>query len=130
MRRRRPLLVLLVFLPACSAGTAPPSLTAAERARLAAARLELTLGVGQHRASWPREDLVAALAQRRLFLRVDRLEAFVEPPDLVATVQAFGNPDHTLPVDRKSTRLNSSHSQISYAVFCLKKKKKTTRRSE
>src|SRR5688572_31936629 len=30
-----------------------------------------------------------------------------------------------LNVDRKSTRLNSSHSQISYAVFCLKKKKKT-----
>src|SRR2546421_1612791 len=29
-------------------------------------------------------------------------------------------------VDRKSTRLNSSHDQISYAVFCLKKKKKTT----
>src|SRR5438309_6231671 len=27
--------------------------------------------------------------------------------------------------DRKSTRLNSSHSSISYAVFCLKKKKKT-----
>src|SRR2546427_7313026 len=27
-------------------------------------------------------------------------------------------------LDRKSTRLNSSHSQISYAVFCLKKKKK------
>src|SRR2546427_8397504 len=30
--------------------------------------------------------------------------------------------------DRKSTRLNSSHSQISYAVFCLKKKKKTSGR--
>src|SRR5688572_33440875 len=29
--------------------------------------------------------------------------------------------------DRKSTRLNSSHSQISYAVFCLKKKKKKTK---
>src|SRR5256886_9021548 len=28
-------------------------------------------------------------------------------------------------LDRKSTRLNSSHSQISYAVFCLKKKKET-----
>src|SRR2546430_11646730 len=28
--------------------------------------------------------------------------------------------------DRKSTRLNSSHSQISYAVFCLKKKKRKT----
>src|SRR2546427_5439669 len=37
---------------------------------------------------------------------------------------------HQVPIsqearDRKSTRLNSSHSQISYAVFCLKKKKKT-----
>src|SRR2546427_9652699 len=31
--------------------------------------------------------------------------------------------------DRKSTRLNSSHSQISYAVFCLKKKKKKTTHS-
>src|SRR2546430_13266067 len=30
--------------------------------------------------------------------------------------------------DRKSTRLNSSHSQISYAVFCLKKKKKKNNR--
>src|SRR2546430_3568144 len=33
---------------------------------------------------------------------------------------------HRLRRDRKSTRLNSSHSQISYAVFCLKKKKKNT----
>src|SRR2546427_7678841 len=32
--------------------------------------------------------------------------------------------------DRKSTRLNSSHSQISYAVFCLKKKKKNKQRYE
>src|SRR2546430_3495946 len=31
--------------------------------------------------------------------------------------------------DRKSTRLNSSHSQISYAVFCLKKKKKKRRKT-
>src|SRR3712207_7016753 len=30
---------------------------------------------------------------------------------------------HLLVVDRKSTRLNSSHANISYAVFCLKKKK-------
>src|SRR2546430_12674503 len=32
----------------------------------------------------------------------------------------------SLKLDRKSTRLNSSHSQISYAVFCLKKKKTHT----
>src|SRR3712207_7953307 len=31
---------------------------------------------------------------------------------------------HAVEVDRKSTRLNSSHANISYAVFCLKKKKK------
>src|SRR2546430_6836316 len=36
------------------------------------------------------------------------------------------NPGVEYVQDRKSTRLNSSHSQISYAVFCLKKKKKTT----
>src|SRR5438034_5534653 len=39
----------------------------------------------------------------------------------------------TPPPDRKSTRLNSSHTVISYAVFCLKKKKKTktiTRQNE
>src|SRR2546430_5771829 len=35
-----------------------------------------------------------------------------------------GRPPLGEPVDRKSTRLNSSHSQISYAVFCLKKKNK------
>src|SRR3712207_7138521 len=31
--------------------------------------------------------------------------------------------DQSIPIDRKSTRLNSSHANISYAVFCLKKKK-------
>src|SRR3712207_7496370 len=31
-----------------------------------------------------------------------------------------------VPLDRKSTRLNSSHANISYAVFCLKKKKTST----
>src|SRR5256886_3633939 len=38
-----------------------------------------------------------------------------------------GNTRVRSPTDRKSTRLNSSHSQISYAVFCLKKKKQDTR---
>src|SRR5688572_31538065 len=37
---------------------------------------------------------------------------------------AFTGAHDRKPGDRKSTRLNSSHSQISYAVFCLKKKKK------
>src|SRR2546430_3477919 len=45
---------------------------------------------------------------------------------ICAAVKALAGGKAALPVtrkDRKSTRLNSSHSQISYAVFCLKKKK-------
>src|SRR2546427_7818688 len=39
-----------------------------------------------------------------------------------------GPVSHLAARDRKSTRLNSSHSQISYAVFCLKKKNRRSRR--
>src|SRR2546430_11346301 len=49
-------------------------------------------------------------------------------PRVVALPRLFDLDDLSAHVaqhqDRKSTRLNSSHSQISYAVFCLKKKKK------
>src|SRR3712207_7551468 len=46
--------------------------------------------------------------------------------------ELYSNPKHPYTmsllsaVDRKSTRLNSSHANISYAVFCLKKKKKSS----
>src|SRR6266496_5335047 len=43
------------------------------------------------------------------------------PPERIVSLRS---PSFT--PDRKSTRLNSSHVEISYAVFCLKKKKKTT----
>src|SRR2546430_3059178 len=46
----------------------------------------------------------------------------VEPDGVGRGATPFPRPTS----DRKSTRLNSSHSQISYAVFCLKKKKKET----
>src|SRR3989440_3314603 len=49
------------------------------------------------------------------FPRLDGIEVF--------QLRRFGHA-----IDRKSTRLNSSHDQISYAVFCLKKKKLTCRR--
>src|SRR4051812_49903070 len=39
-----------------------------------------------------------------------------------AEVDELGQPDQPRAPDRKSTRLNSSHMSISYAVFCLKKK--------
>src|SRR5207247_6065648 len=44
-----------------------------------------------------------------------------EPAALVAACEAVLRPDG--PLDRKSTRLNSSHEWISYAVFCLKQQK-------
>src|SRR3712207_8638911 len=43
-----------------------------------------------------------------------------------SAVPEHGNQDPRNGPDRKSTRLNSSHANISYAVFCLKKKKTTT----
>src|SRR2546427_8509075 len=47
---------------------------------------------------------------------------------LLPVPRAVNDSSSRLPsLDRKSTRLNSSHSQISYAVFCLKKKKKQAR---
>src|SRR2546430_11067268 len=46
-----------------------------------------------------------------------------EKPDLSPVTEA-DQAIEAMARDRKSTRLNSSHSQISYAVFCLKKKKK------
>src|SRR5688572_32988965 len=54
----------------------------------------------------------AAAARRRRGLLLRRASASRRRPKAVDQDQ-----------DRKSTRLNSSHSQISYAVFCLKKKK-------
>src|SRR2546427_6622849 len=44
-------------------------------------------------------------------------------PSVMKKVRDFRSASRDLMTDRKSTRLNSSHSQISYAVFCLKKKK-------
>src|SRR2546430_10644219 len=69
----------------------------------------------------------SAAARSRRALRLARnhfdLAAFAQlvgavDDDFLAGLQSFADRG-----DRKSTRLNSSHSQISYAVFCLKKKK-------
>src|SRR3712207_6992883 len=65
-------------------------------------------------------------AERELDRAVDRAEAAAagDGLDLVAAHARVGGERHLGPArDRKSTRLNSSHANISYAVFCLKKKK-------
>src|SRR2546427_7622673 len=77
-----------------------------------------------------RSQLLAAIAAR-----LERKRTFDErAQEQLANVRLA--PDFSSPApleklgDRKSTRLNSSHSQISYAVFCLKKKKKTNKHKE
>src|SRR3989449_7895511 len=54
---------------------------------------------------------------------VELLDTGLDPVQLVAAA-----PVALLERDRKSTRLNSSHGYISYAVFCLKKKKQSNKR--
>src|SRR5256885_5240525 len=80
----------------------------------------------------PRRDRRAG--SRSFGLRAQNLmQVFVQEPQaevdlrrqvLINTMgkQDRSNSDFGLPLDRKSTRLNSSHLVISYAVFCLKKK--------
>src|SRR5688572_32560943 len=70
-----------------------------------------------------------AAAEKERVERPARLAALGDDqPDqpVVAESIAHANRADLVPAagDRKSTRLNSSHSQISYAVFCLKKKNK------
>src|SRR5438445_9457188 len=70
-----------------------------------------------------------------------RSVVIIDKPDAVQTEIRIGNfgirrdsPDYdALTIanqDRKSTRLNSSHANISYAVFCLKKKKKINKNEQ
>src|SRR2546430_4070285 len=70
----------------------------------------------------PRSTLFPYTTLFRSLVERDRRDAFAPEADVdagrLAQLRGEG-------LDRKSTRLNSSHSQISYAVFCLKKKKHT-----
>src|SRR2546430_979093 len=78
--------------------------------------------------------LAGELLFHPLFLRIPRLATILRCaiwwfsssisflPWSACSHLAVSVPSLLSPLDRKSTRLNSSHSQISYAVFCLKKK--------
>src|SRR3712207_6890027 len=78
---------------------------------------DLRLLVQQRRAGVVEGLLVrqAVVVGIGLQQRLHRPVVGLAPVDVLARVQPLG--------DRKSTRLNSSHANISYAVFCLKKKK-------
>src|SRR3712207_6947374 len=69
-------------------------------------------------------ELDAALAGLPEEFRVPVVLRDVGGLDYAEIATTLGVPVGTVKRDRKSTRLNSSHANISYAVFCLKKKKK------
>src|SRR3712207_8332018 len=74
----------------------------------------------------PLEQLLREAGRFRLLEPWEEIELAkaIERGDLAAKDRLI-NCNLRLVVDRKSTRLNSSHANISYAVFCLKKKKNT-----
>src|SRR5256884_818113 len=77
-------------------------------------------------AHWRAEITIAANdLQRELLLPALARRLRTQAPAAMLRVIDSGAPDAELlrSIDRKSTRLNSSHGYISYAVFCLKKKK-------
>src|SRR5206468_5655067 len=69
-----------------------------------------------------RPFVLLRLGERRFAVAAD------DTAELVSPSRVFSFPHRTPGIegDRKSTRLNSSHDQISYAVFCLKKKTNRT----
>src|SRR5690348_17481321 len=73
----------------------------------------VALAAFAHRGHQPRQ---------RTLLREARNAAQLAPYRLVVTHVRIADVDVAFEVDRKSTRLNSSHPSISYAVFCVKKK--------
>src|SRR2546429_5527790 len=79
----------------------------------------------------PRSTLFPYTTLFRSKLMAARPRYFVSPPpgggaELPMTNEGGESAEDRVTLDRKSTRLNSSHGYISYAVFCLKKKKRIT----
>src|SRR5437899_6279099 len=74
---------------------------------------------------WPADSSLASSGPR--FILTCPLGVRQAPPTTERLVELHVG-EETVAADRKSTRLNSSHLGISYAVFCLKKKKNTPSR--
>src|SRR5216683_8018391 len=97
---------------------------------------EKTLAAYLHRTGVPRPPALDAATLRTLHrahqltvpfenLSIHLSEPIsLDPGDLLDKIVTRRRGGFCYELDRKSTRLNSSHDQISYAVFCLKKKKK------
>src|SRR5690348_17507614 len=65
-----------------------------------------------------------------MFQRADRVWLLSNRPQVNQRASGREDAGRRIRTDRKSTRLNSSHPSISYAVFCLKKKKKNKQKAD
>src|SRR3712207_6942963 len=81
--------------------------------------LEINLDALTHNLNYYRSKLHS---QTKIMVMVKAF-AYGSGSAEVANLLQFHRVDYLAVADRKSTRLNSSHANISYAVFCLKKKK-------
>src|SRR3712207_7075976 len=76
--------------------------------------------------TWPQVELIRGWERHVLRVAREEMAHLGTVSNLLTAIGGapqFRRPN--FPQDRKSTRLNSSHANISYAVFCLKKKKTT-----
>src|SRR3712207_7429993 len=75
--------------------------------------------------SYSRQGTVEKIAEKIRELGRQDVQFAAFPEAVVPYYPYFSFVQPAFAIDRKSTRLNSSHANISYAVFCLKKKNKT-----
>src|SRR5437879_11030634 len=110
------------FLRTTVRWTALPTRVSRVTARAVARQVVSVSGKLNRTCARPAESVVSVAAQKAVSgkaLRTPRLDEVLGLE--LRQVRAAGKPRQR-PKDRKSTRLNSSHRCISYAVFCLKKK--------
>src|SRR5438034_3454970 len=78
---------------------------------------------------FPYTTLFRSIGSSPAFRRMMTLVEQVADSSATVLIQGESGAGKELVADRKSTRLNSSHTVISYAVFCLKKKKKKKKKN-
>src|SRR3712207_8955298 len=96
----------------------PPRSTLFPYTTLFRSHLQKALHDAEHRNS----EMYSSLETARSTLHEKQLEIEFANDKLEHFKRELADVNEALSIDRKSTRLNSSHANISYAVFCLKKK--------